>query len=83
MPKKVIQLKNPFIPESNVTKIQIGPPAKRPHTLARPLVTCRHALKNIEEYLLGQVNLYQIHPIAVYCLHDYINSSYFSIIHKS
>ena len=42
-----------------------------------------YAFKNIKEYLLGQFELSQLHPIAVYCLRDCINSICFSIIHMS
>ena len=38
-----------------------------------PIATSRHVLKNIKEYLTGQVKLSEIHPIAVYCIRDYIN----------
>ena len=56
-------------------------------TLARTLATFRHALHNIEEYLLRLVKLYQTNLPAVYVTiffkkvtHDII-SSYFSNIH--
>ena len=50
---------------------------------ASPLATCRQALKNIKEYLLGQVKLSQNYHKAVYCIRHDIGSSGFFIIHKS
>ena len=55
----------------------------RPYKLARPFVTWRRGLNNIKDDLLGQVKLSQIHPIAVYGILEDINSSGFSIVHKS
>ena len=52
-------------------------------TFTRPPATSRHALKNRKEYLLGQVELSQIHPIPVYCIGGCTNSSCFAIILKS
>ena len=52
-------------------------------TFASPLATCRHALKNIKEYLLGQVKLSQIYPMAVNCIRDDIYLSCLSNIHRS
>ena len=53
-----------------------------PCTLARPPVTCRHTMKIIKKYPLGQVKLSQTNPIAVDCIRVYINLNCFSIIHK-
>ena len=84
MQKKIFQLRIQFIPESNVTNKQIGL-LQNVHicTLARHLVTYRHPLKSIKVYLLEENKLSQIHPLAVYCIYDAINSSCFSIIHES
>ena len=49
-------------------KLQKGRILLSDSTLAIPSVTCRHALQNILEYLLGNVALYQIHFIAVYVI---------------
>ena len=67
----------------SVSSIIIAIGCVRLCTFARPHPACRHALKNIKEYLLGQVELSQIHPIAVNCIHNYNNSSCLNIIHKS
>ena len=66
-----------------MSSIIIAVDCVHPCSLARPLANSRRALKNIKEYLLGQVKLSQINSIAVYCIRDEINSSCFSTAHKA
>ena len=55
-----------------VSPIIIAVDSVRSCTLAGPLATWRHALKNKKENLLGQIKLSQIYPKAVYCIRDYL-----------
>ena len=55
----------------------------RSYRFARHITTWRRALKNIKEYLLGQVKLSQIHPLAVHCVrNDSQTASLLSISHN-
>ena len=64
--KSFLNLKTVFLMSRKaVSSIIIAVDSVRPYKLPRPLATCWHAL--------GQFKLSQNHPIAVYCIHDYID----------
>ena len=66
-----------IITRKAVSSILIVVDSVRPYKLVRPLVTWRRASKN------KQLKLSQNHPIAVHCIRDDIDSSCFSVVHKS